>query len=225
MTAAPPPPARPRSGKHVLLGVLGILLVALAAIIVPARACRPAPPALDDLGAVPPFALVDHTGAPFTEAAMRGHPTIVAFAFTRCDSVCPMVSMRMQTLQEQTADARGRGIKLVTITVDPAHDTPAVLADYAARFKADDSRWRMLTGDPAAVKALVEGPMMMVMENRGLTPSGAPDIVHNQHFLLVDGELRIRGLYDSTDPKALAALSRAARYLLRTQATAARPAS
>ncbi len=218
MVATPVPTVRARSGKRVLLVVLALLVIAIAGIIIPAKACRPPPPPLDDLGGVPPFALVDHTGAPFTEAAMRGHPTIVDFVFTRCDSVCPLVSLRMQTLQEQTADARGLGIKLVTISVDPAHDTPAVLAAYATKFKADDSRWRMLTGDVAAVKALVEGPMMGSMDRRGVTASGAPDIVHGQHFLLVDADLRIRGAYDSTDPKALAALSRAARYLLRTQA-------
>src|SRR5690606_17796624 len=118
----------------------------------------------------------------------------------------PLTSLRMATLQKNTAVKGGAGIKLLTFSVDPAHDTPEVLAAYADRYRANAQRWRFITGDVDAVRTLVEGSFMQTMEDRGLTPSGAPDIVHGQHFLLVDGDLRIRGMYDSRDPKRLDAL-------------------
>ena len=215
--STPAVPPKRRSGRSVLLVALAVLLLAvLPGVVIPTLFCRPPPPPLDDLGTLPAFSLVDHTGAAITEAELRGHPSIVNFIFTRCDSVCPAVSFRMQTIQTQTSDRRGVGIKLLSFTIDPTNDTPAVLAAYAARFDADPARWRFVTGDPATLKALVEGPLMTSMDNLGVTASGAPNIVHKQVFFLVDGNLRIRGFYDSTDPRRLDAMARAARYLLRT---------
>ena len=199
-----------------LIALVVLLIAVVPGVVVPTLLCRPPPPPLDNFGTLPPFALVDHTGAAITEAELRGHPSIVNFIFTRCDSVCPMVSYRMQTIQTQTSDRRGVGIKLLSFTIDPGNDTPAVLAAYADRFDADPARWRFVTGEAAAVRALVEGPLMQSMDNMGTTPSGAPDIVHKQHFFLLDGNLTIRGIYDSTDPRRLDAMARAARYLLRT---------
>lgn len=211
-----PPPRRRRDGRHVLLVVLAVLLLAVVpGVVVPTLVCRREPPPLEDLGVVPAFSLVDHTGAAFTEAALRGQPTIVNFIFTRCDSVCPATTLRMAQIQELTGDPRGEGIKLVSFSVDPAHDTPEVLAAYAARARADASRWRFVTGDVAAVRAVVEGALLTSMDRMGTTPSGAPDIVHGERFLLIDADLRIRGAYDTRDAARQDAMIRAARHLLR----------
>ncbi|MEZ4367906.1 MAG: SCO family protein [Kofleriaceae bacterium] len=221
-TAAPtadghPPRAR-LSGRRVLLVTLVILLVAvIPGVVLPTLVCRREPPPLDDLGTVPPLALVDHTGAPFTDDALRGHPTIVNFIFTRCDTVCPATTLRMAHIAELTGDPRGEGIKLVSFSVDPGHDTPEVLAAYAAKVHADASRWRFVTGEVAAVRAVVEGALLTSMDNRGVTATGAPDIVHGERFLLIDGDLRIRGAYDTREAPRMDAMIRAARYLLRTQ--------
>jgi protein SCO1/2 len=154
----------------------------------------------------------------FTEEALRGHPTIIDFVFTRCDNICPMVSARMEALQERIGDRRAEAIKLVSITVDPAYDTPEKLAAYAERFRARPDKWRFLTGPVDRVRKLVEGPFMNLMKNEGLTPSGAPAISHNGHFVLVDGDLHIRGLYDSNDIQRLEELNHHARFLARTGA-------
>ena len=124
--AAPlPPPARRTTGRRVLLGALVVLLVAVVpGVVVPTLVCRRSTPPLDDYGAVPAFRLVDHTGAVVTEEALRGHPTIVNFIFTRCDSVCPGVTLRMAHIQELTGDPAGEAIKLVTFSIDPENDTP-----------------------------------------------------------------------------------------------------
>lgn len=187
------------------------LLVALLVACSPSERKDSAPP-LEDYGDVPAFALRDQTGAELTEAWLRGKVTIVDFIFTRCDTICPALSLKFARLEEQTKDL-GDEVQLLSFSVDPAYDTPEVLAAYAAKFDADPARWRFVTGEPAAIERLVTGPFMTAMDRAGTTPSGAPDIRHGGHFLLVGPDLTIRGVYDSNDPPRLEAVAKDARRL------------
>lgn len=206
----------PVPGRRLLIALLVILIAAVVpAVVVPTLMCRPADPALADLGAVGAFSLVDERGEPFTEAALHGHVTFASFLFTRCDTICPVTTMKMERLQEKTFDA-GAKIKLVSFSVDPAYDTPARLTAYAQRYHADPTRWRFVTGPVDAMRRLVEGPMMNSMVNEGVTPSGAPAISHSGYFLLIDGNGHIRGAYDSNEIQRLDEMIRDARYLVRT---------
>lgn len=204
----------PRSGRRVLI-VVGLVLIvtAVPAIIIPTYVLRPSTPRLDDFGAVPAFAFTDETNAAFTTEAMRGNVSIVNFIFTRCGTVCPASSIKMLDVQERTVDLPDR-IKLVSFSVDPEYDTPAVLASYAREYHADPRRWRFVTGPIAPMRQVIEGAFMTGMDKRGVTPTGAPDIWHGQKFLLVDQRLRIRGIYEADAP-GLDRLTRHARYLAR----------
>lgn len=205
------------SGRRLLFALLVIFLVAvIPSIVVPTLMCRPSSPELPDLGDVPAFSFVDEHNEAFTEDALRGHPTIVGFVFTRCESICPVITAKMHGIQEKTADRKGVAIKLVSISVDPAYDTPPRLLAYANLHQVDFERWRFLTGPRDAVHALVEGPFMSSMLQQGKTASGAPSISHSGYLTLVDGELKIRGVYDSNDLQALERLMRDARFLSRT---------
>jgi protein SCO1/2 len=201
-------------GRWLLLALLAILLAAVIPSVVVPTLLR-GTPELADLGDVPAFALVDQHGEPFTEEALRGHPTIVGFVFTRCDTICPVMTLKMQRLMEKTADRKGAAIKLISISVDPEYDTPPRLLEYASRHQADFTRWRFLTGSREIVQPLVENTFMISMQRTGLTGSGAPNIAHQPYLLLVDGDLKIRGVYDSSDVHRLEELMRDARYLAR----------
>lgn len=204
------------SGNRLLIYLLAGVLVLTASFAVPMFWCRAPDPTLDDLGTVPAFDLTDQSGQVFTEEALRGHPTIIDFVFTRCDTICPVVSARMAHMQERLADRKAESIKLVSISVDPVYDTPEKLAAYAQSFGAKLDKWRFLTGDLAKVKALVEGPFMSSMQNEGVSAKGAPQISHSGYFVLVDGDLHIRGVYDSRDQNRLDELDHHARFLART---------
>ena len=204
------------SGRRLLVALLIILVAAVVpAIVMPTLMCRRADPTLLDLGEVGAFALTDERGEPFTEAALHSHVTIVSFVFTRCDTICPVTTMKMARLQDKTFDA-GAQIKLASFSVDPAYDTPARLAEYAQRYHADPARWRFVTGPVEAMRRLVEGPFMNSMAQEGVTPSGAPQISHSGYFLLVDRNAHVRGAYDSNDIQRLDEMIRDARFLART---------
>ncbi len=187
-----------------LLSILAALLVAivLGAVVLPALAARGKAPELPVYGAVPSFAMVDHTGQEVTREDLRGYVTIVNFIFTRCPTVCPTFTATLRAVQEKTLGFGGR-LKLVSITVDPDYDTPEVLAAYAAKFGADPSRWRFLRGEPAALVEVATDGFMVAVEKRGAQANGAPNIVHAEHFILVDPSLQLRGFYNSNDPQRI----------------------
>ena len=201
-------------GHRLLLALLAVLAVAVASMVIPAFVCRPADPKLEVYSTIPPFALVDDRGEAFTDAALRGHVSIVDFIFTRCDAICPLSTMKMERIQDKTFDI-GNKVKLVSFSVDPEYDTPPRLAEYAKRYRADGERWRFVTGPYAQLQALIEGPFMINMRRTGTTPGGAPNIAHQGFFLLVDGHLDVRGIYDSDDTQRLDEMIRDARYLAR----------
>jgi protein SCO1/2 len=99
--------------------------------------------------AVGEFALADQSGRTVRLSDLRGKVVAIDFIYTRCPlpDVCPRLSASFATLQRKFADRLGRDLVLVSVTVDPDYDTPAVLADYAKRWGADARGWLFLTGD------------------------------------------------------------------------------
>ncbi len=210
------PTAHRIQGRRLLFGLLVVFLVAVVpSIVVPTLMCRPEHKPLPVLSNVTPFALLDQTGAPFTDQALRGHVSIVSFIFTRCDTICPLITMKMARIQDKTFDV-GKDVKLVSFSVDPVYDTPPRLTDYAKKYGADPERWRFVTGDYDQVYKLIEGPFMTSMMRVEDRPSGVPDIKHGGYFLLLDKDLQVRGVYDSDLINQLDALMRDARFLVRT---------
>jgi protein SCO1 len=173
----------------------GGIALALALALV-ARSVRPRQP-LPVLGRIPDFHLSDERAAPFTTDSMRGHVSVVDFIFTRCRSSCPRLTARMGELQGRLAADRS-GAKLVSISVDPDDDTPAVLADYAAKSHADASRWTFVTGpyDDVA-RAVVVG--FKVSAAKIATGAGDSDVTHGDWFVLVDRAGAIRGYYPTEE--------------------------
>jgi protein SCO1 len=104
-------------------------------------------------GAVPDFALTDQTGRPVRKADLEGNVWVASFIFTSCPDECPLMTAEMAQLQSDLAHVPD--LRLVSITVDPEHDIPAVLSHYAERFNADPARWLFLTGDKRAIYRLV----------------------------------------------------------------------
>jgi cytochrome oxidase Cu insertion factor (SCO1/SenC/PrrC family) len=137
---------------------------------------------LRDLGTVPDFSLIERSGRRVTLAGLRGTVWIANFMYTHCTDTCPLQSAEMARLQAEFPTEPA--FRLVSITVDPAEDTPAVLSEYAARFGADRERWLFLTGKKEALYALAQDGFHLSIEApeevaqpapRRRTPSGGAD--------------------------------------------------
>jgi protein SCO1 len=182
--------------------------LALAAVLTSCRSGR-RDAGLPVLFELPAFTLVERSGRPFTLDDLRGRVAVADFVFTRCAGVCPNMTARMSKLRQALPDE----VRLVTFTVDPGHDTPAVLTRYAEPLEAGQ-RWLFVTGRQADVHRLAtDGFKLAAME---APPGGATDdgpFLHSAKFALLDARARVRGYYDSDDPEAMTALARDARRL------------
>lgn len=97
---------------------------------------------------VPDVTLRDTEGAAVPlRSSLGGGPVILDFIFTTCDTICPVTSMTFSQLQDALGPARS-AVHMVSISIDPEQDTPAVLKKYAAKFGAGP-QWQMLTGSVA----------------------------------------------------------------------------
>lgn len=171
---------------------MGAVLLALAAACVPTGREE-----VPRLGPLPEFSLQDQRGQPVTLAGLKGRVWVADFIFTRCGGACPAMTARMARLRREVPDETA----FVSFTVDPANDTPEVLARYAANFKADE-RWRFVTGPQKDLYALsTDGFKLAAMEVPPSQQKGEGDgpFLHSSKFVLVDRFGEIRGYYDSTD--------------------------
>ena len=177
-------------------------MVALLSLIFGACSVRPPLPVL---GEVPDFQLTAQTGETIDRQSLQGHVWVADFMFTSCPGPCPRMSSQMHQVQTATADLPD--VKLVSFTVDPAHDTPPVLAAYAQHFLAEASRWYFLTGPQSSLDQLGRASFR-------LNPvDGSLD--HSTRFVLVDRSARIRGYYASSDDDFMKTLLRDIRQIER----------
>ncbi len=176
----------------------------------PVRAGQELPSGSFPVGA---FQFTERSGRQIDQVDLEDRVWIAAFIFTRCPLSCPRISGVMKGLQGRLARTN---VQLVSISVDPEHDTPAVLTEYAARFEASPERWWFLTGPKPAIYDMVQNRFKLgLMEP---TPAdraaGSESIIHSDRLALVDRG-QIVGFFDSSDSQSLDALvSRASRLSL-----------
>lgn len=191
------------------------LRIAATLLLLGLAACEK-PPQLDDLGTVPAWTQTNQEGKPVGSATLAGKPYAVNFMFTSCPSSCPPLAKATGDLQarmKKWSPTAPHHAHIVTITVDPENDTPEKLAKFGEDYGADASLWKMArAGSYLEMEELVtKGFFLPILRNdlnrakteeerlavlKNPTPL---DTAHSVHFMLVDGEGRIRGRFDKTD--------------------------
>ncbi|MBK7874371.1 MAG: SCO family protein [Planctomycetes bacterium] len=164
----------------------------------------------ETLGELADFTLTERSGRSVAKKDLAGQVWVAGFVFTRCTGPCPKVTGNMRKLQDLLA---GTPAKLVTFSVDPEFDTPAVLTAYANGVGADPERWWMLTGAKETIDALV--PSFLPKTERaaaGEAPIGQ-HVAHQTRLTVVDGEGRIRGIYFGESDEHLERIAERVRFL------------
>ncbi|MFM1847119.1 MAG: hypothetical protein RL417_593 [Pseudomonadota bacterium] len=180
-------------GFSKLAAILALVLLVIGAGVW--FAGRGAPTA--EFKSAPAFELIDSNGQTFSSTTLRGKVWLASFFFTSCESVCPMVIGKMNTLFE-TAPHQ---IHFVSFSVDPANDTPAALKKYAAKFDADTRRWHFLTGEQEKLRTVVSDGFQV-----SFPTSKAELDTHSLRLVLVDQNGQIRGYFNSTDEEDMSRL-------------------
>src|SRR5579864_9184612 len=156
---------------------------------------------------VPAFDLIAQDAQPFHSAVLAGKIWVADFIYTTCPGPCPRMTSQMHEVQD--AIAKMPDVKLVSFTVDPARDTPLVLADYAKVHGASSEHWYFLTGPETTLQKL----------DRDAFKLGNVDgtLEHSTRFALVDRQAHIRGYYDTSESSVIPRLISGIRELLRVR--------
>jgi len=183
---------------------------------------------------VPPFTFTDAYGHPVTDRSTEGKIIIADFFFTKCTSICPTMTRQMQQLQFKLDEPAYEDILFLSHTVDPLNDSLDVLRKYARKWQADSSRWKFVTGDPAAiyrqgnlgylltaaettVDSTITDPFDPEYGKMRLDSTAAEQFVHDQRFVLVDKRRHIRGFYDGTDTEEVGRLATDLKMLMKEE--------
>jgi protein SCO1/2 len=139
-------------------------------------------------GLLPELSLVDQDGRPIDRASFTGHPTVVTFIFTRCPvpEFCPLITSRFKEIQAALGSdpALPPSTQLLSITLDPAFDTPPILKQYGEAMGAHPARWRFATGTPDDVLRVSRAFSVHVERNGAL-------LDHTLATALIDGSGRV----------------------------------
>lgn len=175
---------------------LGKKYVALLLPLTILTACTDPASKLPNDGQVPDFSMTDSNGHRFDRKMLDGSVWVVDFIYTHCPAECPRMTSKMHRLAEHVQGEDNVG--LLSISVDPDRDTPAVLSEYALHYGGATAQWHFLTGNPSTVHLLAYttfhvGDIISKME-------------HGTYFILVDKRGEIRGYYSSFDADSMQSL-------------------
>lgn len=146
------------------------------------------------------FVLVDQNSRVFQFSMLTGRVVVVAFAYTTCPDVCPLITAALSRVQSGLTPDERKKVFLLTITTDPEIDSPKVLAGYGKRYGVDSSNWSFLTGDQAALQKVWKNFGVGVKRKaRGL-------VDHTPLTAVVDRQGKMRVAYVGPAPDAKAVL-------------------
>jgi len=142
------------------------------------------------------FSLVNQNGKTITQDDYKDKIYVADFFFTRCQTICPIMTTNMAELQAHfLADDE---VRFLSHSVTPVMDSIPVLRAYADRKGVIDGKWNLVTGDKQAIYELARKSYMAVLDEGD---GGAQDFIHTEQFILVDKKNQIRGYYDGTKPE------------------------
>jgi protein SCO1 len=141
--------------NHFKYYCLVLRIVSLAAVLTLSacgdREARGDYPAANGNNCLPEVSLIDQHGAEVSLASLKGKPVLIDFIYTSCASTCPMLTAKMAAIAQKLGPALGADVRIVSVSLDPEHDSPAELAKYAQSHGASEAGWIFLTGPAAKI--------------------------------------------------------------------------
>lgn len=160
---------------------------------------------------IPDYRFVDQDSQYVTPATFDGSIYVADFFFTTCPTICPLMKTQMiRIYEEYEGDER---VKFLSHSIDPVHDSVAVLQDFASRLGADSRQWHFVTGNKDSIYQIAESYMVSATTDPG-APGG---YIHSGAFILVDEDRHIRGVYDGTTEAGSNKLMKDLEVLLREE--------
>lgn len=155
------------------------------------------------------FTLYNQNGKIITQEDYKNTIYVADFIFTRCPSICPVMTDHMKQVQQEFLN--DDDVKLLSISVTPIIDSIPVLKEYALEKGVIDSKWNVATGDKKHIYELARKSYFAVVTQGD---GGLQDFIHTPNFILVDKRKQIRGIYDGTEENEIQKLIKDIRKLM-----------
>ena len=149
---------------------------------------------LDTLHSLANFEFTNQNNQKITQENLRGKIHVACFFFTLCPSLCPKIMGNMKAVQDSFQ--HDKNLIIASYSVMPDRDSVPMLRSYATKNQIIDNKWHLLTGDKKQIYQLAR-KSYFADENLGVQ-KGENDFLHTENFILVDKNLRIRGIYNGT---------------------------
>lgn len=140
------------------------------------------------------FNLTNQNGETITQQDYEDKIYVADFFFTRCMTICPVMTNNMGVLQQEFLN--NDDVKFLSHSVTPVIDSVSVLKAYAETKGVIDSKWNITTGPKKHIYELARKSYFAVLDEGD---GGLQDFIHTENFVLVDKKKQIRGFYDGTD--------------------------
>ncbi|WP_083422073.1 SCO family protein [Arsenicibacter rosenii] len=190
----------------------------LAGIVLGSWACQSGPDKLPVLGekkvvrklvdgkqvtdtvyhAIPRFSFVSQNGDTVTEKTLSDKIYVADFFFTTCPTICPKMKTQMKRVYDRFKG--NKAVMLLSHTIDPEHDSVAVLKEFADGLGVKGNQWLFVTGSKEKIYEIGQDSYMVTAAEDKSAPGG---VVHSGAFILVDKEKHVRGVYDGTTEKGV----------------------
>ncbi len=151
------------------------------------------PQPLPNLGIVQSAEFIDQSGRVVQTSDLRGVPSVWSFFFTSCQGPCPAVQSAVVQLQRSLGS--GAKVRFVSVSIDPATDTPEAMTEYSRKIGASLDNWSFVRADESVVADFAKESFHAGVDTKQL--------VHTTRLALADSRGRVRGLYDPTDSEAM----------------------
>jgi len=143
---------------------------------------------------IAPFKMTDQNGDTISNATYKNKIYVADFFFTRCESICPIMTNYLAQIQEVYKN--DADVMFLSFSVTPKIDSTSVLKDYAIKYGVNDAKWHLVTGSKKEIYKLARQSYFTVLDEGD---GGKQDFIHTEQLVLIDKKQQIRGLYDGTD--------------------------
>lgn len=143
---------------------------------------------------IPDFKFVNQEGDTVSAQNFNDKIYVADFFFTTCPTICPVMKKQMKKVYEKFKGENE--VAILSHTIDPEHDTPAILKEYAKDLGVSGTQWMFVTGNREKIYEIGEKQYLVVAGADSTAPGG---YIHSGAFVLVDKQKRVRGMYNGTD--------------------------
>ena len=168
---------------------------------------------IDTLHSIAPFSFRDQEGNSITNASFKGKIYVANFFFTSCPGICPKMMKNMKKIADSFA--KDDRVKFLSHSVTPDIDSVPRLLKYAGRFDIVARQWHLVTGKHTDIYTLAR-KSYFAEEEIGFNKDST-EFLHTEHFILVDGDGHLRGLYNGTVDLEMQRLCEDIRLLLKEE--------